>query len=863
MSDFGLSFGWPTALLGMAILPVLLVFLWRSRVWVGRARRIAVAITRLLAVALIVLAVADARVVWPTDELAVAVVTDASPSVTDGERLEFRQKISQLSVAHPETAWVDVAPLSEPEASDLAPDVQLAVATLPRDRVRRIIVATDGHDRGGRLRNALDVARRDRVQVSFLPIGDRPAIDTVGIDGVSVPRLIRAGETLDLGVALRGSIATRTRLTVQIDGNEVASEEVRSGQGVTQHRLAITFPDDEGVKEVVVTARPDQSGRSENDRWRTLVRVVSRPRVLIIHDAQTEPLLATVLRDARMNVTTVRYPDAPTQAGQLEPYSLVLMDEMDPADLSEEQQRALRTWVEEGGGGFIDVTGDTPVRRDPPIIREMEPVRPPPWIPEPRPLELVQVIDRSSSMEGRPMSSARNAGIAGIRALRSDALIGVVAFSDGADRVMAPVPSEQFAQAEAFVRGIHASGGTNIAAALNAAGRIMSNDPRYIHHIILISDGESDPASAIAAAQALAARGISISVVTIGMRSELMAEIARIGRGRYHVTQNAGSLPALFVREAQWRQPPASKNVRFRTSVRTQSSLIEGVDIASAPELGGYALAETKRGADTILTSPEGPLLAHWHYGNGQVAMFCSDSTGGWSDAWRGWPGYRTFWSKLAWSMLRTRTTEPLEVRVSPHPDRADSRIVTVLTPTIGMEPVPITTISYQSGTSTPLELVARGPGIFQAHVPISAPGAAAGTRDGFVVDAKLPDDIEPTAAAGDDLPYPPELRRFGADRAALGRLADVGGGRVLESVDQILAGVQAAPVMKAMRLPLLIAALVLYLLGVLLLRIPERKMAAPVVVAAAPPKPSSAKPGVPAPPAPPKQGGADRKEAA
>jgi hypothetical protein len=606
----------------------------------------------------------------------------------------------------------------------------------------------------------------------------------------------------------------------------VATDEVQTGGAgqITAARLAVTFPDEEGVKELVITARPDAVGNPGNDRWRTLVRVISRPRVMIVHDGQTEPLLATVLRDAKLNVTVTRFPDAPTHSSQLEPYSLVVLDEMDPGDLSEEQQLAFRHWVEQMGGGFIDVTGDTPVRREPDHIREMEPVRPPPWIPEPRPLELVQVIDRSSSMEGRPMAQARNAGIAGIAALNRDALVGVVAFSDGADRVMAPVPSEQFPAAQAFVRGIHASGGTNIAAAINAAGRIMSNDPRYIHHIILISDGESDPVAAIAAAQAVAARGISISVVTIGVRSELMAQIARIGRGRYIVTQNPSSLPALFVRESQWRQPPASKNVRFRTSVRTPSTLIEGVDIASAPELGGYALAETKRNADTLLTSPEGPLLAHWHYGNGQVGMFLSDTSGSWSDAWRQWPGYRTLWSKIAWSMLRTRTTEPLEVRVEPHPTRVDSRIVTVLTPSVALEPLPITGIAYQAGQVEPLELVARGPGIFQAHVPI---------RDGFVVEARLPNDIEPTAAAGDDFPFPAELRAFGADREALGRFAEVGGGKVLDSSEQILAGVVPAPVMRAMRLPLLLAALFVYLLGVLMLRWPEKKMAAPVIRAA------------------------------
>jgi hypothetical protein len=202
--------------------------------------------------------------------------------------------------------------------------------------------------------------------------------------------------------------------------------------------------------------------------------------------------------------------------------------------------------------------------------------------------------------------------------------------------------------------------------------------------------------------------------------------------------------------------------------------------------------------------------------------------------------------------MLRTRTTEPLEVRVEPHPTRVDSRIVTVLTPYIGLEPMPIAGISYQANAVEPLELVARGPGIFQAHVPI---------RDGFVVEARLPNDIEPTAAAGDDFPFPPELRAFGADREALARFADVGGGRVLQSSEEILANVVPAPVMRAMRLPLLLAALFVYLLGVLMLRWPERKTAAPVIRGAASPKKDEAPPVATPPATPPTT--ANRQEAA
>jgi hypothetical protein len=118
---------------------------------------------------------------------------------------------------------------------------------------------------------------------------------------------------------------------------------------------------------------------------------------------------------------------------------------------------------------------------------------------------------------------------------------------------------------------------------------------------------------------------------------------------------------------------------------------------------------------------------------------------------------------------------------------------------------------------------------VFQAELPIGA---------GLLVDARMPFDPEPTAAAGDDLPYPAALRTFGPDRAAIARLAALGGGRVLDAPADVLdapADVlevrHRAEVLRPMRTPLLVAALFFYLLGLLWLRMPDRRLASALQV--------------------------------
>jgi hypothetical protein len=259
----------------------------------------------------------------------------------------------------------------------------------------------------------------------------------------------------------------------------------------------------------------------------------------------------------------------------------------------------------------------------------------------------------------------------------------------------------------------------------------------------------------------------------------------------------------------------------------TAHRIIENVDFGSGPPLLGHTLSETKPAADTILqASDAGPLLAHWHVGLGQVATFTSATTGGWADQWRGWDGFRALFTQAAWAIMRARTVEPVSVRIDPVPGRDDARRVTVLGPSVAMEPVPVVRLARSRTDGVLLEVSAAGPGVWSADVPLGR---------GLLVTAMLPGEPEPTAAVGEDAPYPIELATFGADRATLDTWADVGGGAVLDAPERIFDAPDPTEVPRSIRMALLIAALLFYLFSVLLLRLPDAAVAAPSIPAARP----------------------------
>ena len=136
------------------------------------------------------------------------------------------------------------------------------------------------------------------------------------------------------------------------------------------------------------------------------------------------------------------------------------------------------------------------------------------------PVQAALVIDRSGSMAGTPMVEARNAAsdFVDLMDLQEDRdAVAVVAFDSQA--YVRQAFTHDRGSAISAIQGLQAGGGTDIAAGLNAATQqiarqtVLTNTRQVI---VLLSDGQSDPGSAIAAADAAKARGIWIFTIALG-----------------------------------------------------------------------------------------------------------------------------------------------------------------------------------------------------------------------------------------------------------------------------------------------------------------------------------------------------------
>ncbi|WP_439816272.1 marine proteobacterial sortase target protein [Zavarzinia sp. CC-PAN008] len=186
---------------------------------------------------------------------------------------------------------------------------------------------------------------------------------------------------------------------------------------------------------------------------------------------------------------------------------------------------------------------------------------------ERRPREAIFVIDNSGSMGGTSMDQAKQSLDLALARLDPRDTFNVVRFDDTMETVFpaaVPADAEHVEQARRFVRGLEASGGTEMVPALEAALTDARGDATRVRQVIFLTDG------AIGNEQQMfdlitSRRGRSrIFMVGIGSapNSYLMTKAAELGRGTFthigSVDEVASRMAALFER----LEAPAVTNVQ-------------------------------------------------------------------------------------------------------------------------------------------------------------------------------------------------------------------------------------------------------------------------------------------------------------
>lgn len=217
------------------------------------------------------------------------------------------------------------------------------------------------------------------------------------------------------------------------------------------------------------------------------------------------------------------------------------------------------------------------------------------------------------------------------------------------------------------IASLSAGGGTNLYPALQQAYSSLMETSARLKHVIVLSDGHSQPGDWYGIVSSMRAEQITVSTVGIGSGADmnLLSNIANWGGGRDYFTQDAYSIPQIFAKETVTASKSAIIDEPFIPQVIKNTQVLQGIDLRLAPFLLGYVATQPKPTAEIFLVSDRGdPVLAGWQYGLGKSVAFTSDAKARWAADWLEWAGYGKFWTQLVRDTMRKSTISNFQSQI-------------------------------------------------------------------------------------------------------------------------------------------------------------------------------------------------------
>jgi Ca-activated chloride channel family protein len=673
LDSFGLLT--PAALGLLGFVPWLIAAPRGRREWVSNALRAACWVC-------LVLAVCRPELRRSSDRVSVVVAADVSASMTDDALGAARSQLASLRSRSPKVIRVagDARALTAPSetlqrlpaaggdnpnlATDLQSALRLAYGLFEPDRVRNLLLITDGNETRGDLLAEAERAARLGVRIDYLAL-QNAALGDVAVRDLSLPRDLAVGVPFTLRAELSAERATRVqaRLFAAADPPRLeATRELDLPAGVSEHSLVLSAKAP-GRVEYRLELQPMAADRwPDNNLASIAADVAGPPRVLVI---DSEPALAGPLARAlrgRDFDVEVRPPSAaPRRDADLSSHAFVILSDVSARELHPDTVAALSRYVEELGGGLL-VTGGAQgfalggARRG--GLEQLLPVRTASEEQHDQAsLALALIIDCSGSMAGGKLELAREAAALTAQTLADPDLIEVIGFSSQPERRVRLQPASNRASIAQSIARLAATGGTQLYPALDAAYRDLRGASARLKHAILLTDGQTQEDGIEDLASSMRADGVTLS--TVGLGSEvnrgLLETIAGLGGGRAYFPLDAHNVPQIFMSEASRHKRPSAVDRSTRAFEREHAGFLEGIALATAPTLGGYVTTQAKpRPAQVILETDRGePLLARWRVGLGYALAWTSDLKPRWASALLQWPGFARMIAQLVREHMR------------------------------------------------------------------------------------------------------------------------------------------------------------------------------------------------------------------
>jgi uncharacterized membrane protein len=775
-----------------------------------------VLLVRLGVALLLILSLAQLQFTRHSDLLSVLFALDLSDSVPFTQRLEAQNEVrsslaklgkrDQAGVVvfgrdavldtpvQPFLAWEKPNSVYESGGTNIAAGLRLALASLPSESQKRIVLFSDGNEnRGGSLEEAERLAGLG-VPVDVFPLEYRNEAE-VYVEKIVHKNRLHEDEPIDIDVFVQSREDTPAKLRLLLDDQLLLEQPVQLRAGKNKFTVpALKLPTRQFYRlEARVEAVSDNC--LENNRAGGFVSVLGKPNILLVEgDLNSNPAaaeeFAAQLQAEGINLKRIPPEDFSSDPAQLVAYDSVVLSNVDASELTQDQMEMLEKGAHDLGVGLVMVGGprsfgaggyrDTPVEKALPVSMEIKERK---IIPSGA---LAIVLHTCEIMDGN--NWMRQVAIESLRVLDAHDEVGMLDYEgNGVQWIFPMAPKGDGRRQIALIKSAGPGDMPDFETAMKLGYNGLITCSSVLKHMVILSDGDpSKPSDALIAQ--FASAGISISTVLIGGHGsdfrKIMSDIAKKTGGRFYEVTDPRSLPRIFAREAARIKRNLVVEEPFQPNLVAETELTESFSPGDYPGLLGYVITTPKPGADIpLVTHQEDPLLAHWRYGLGRAVAFTSDFKKKWGPSWIEWEGYGKFWAQVVRWVSRRQMGG--DYRVGIHQKEGKGRVTLEAFDDQGS---PLNYLEFEGralspdNQSVPFRLVQTGLGSYEGEFEVDREGTyvvnLAQTGEGKGEGAVL--------TTGLAVPYSPEYSNDRSNTRLLKSIAERTKGRVSPGLDSL-----------------------------------------------------------------------------
>lgn len=725
-----LAFDRPSYLALLAILPLLWWASYRSLSGLGRVRRIVALALRSLVMALLIFALAEMQSVRRSDRVTVIYLLDQSLSVPEEQRREMIDYVNASVAAHHDTARedrvgvvvfgrdapVEIPPINDdiqlpasldsfvdPEFTNLAGAMEKALAIVPHDAAKRVVIVTDGNQNLGDARRQARALVERGVSIDVVPIQLRARAE-IAVEKLAIPSEVFSKQPFDLRVVMNNTAAEGTagqtvrgklrlvRKTGQQEKTLSEQEiELPPGKKVFSIRQEIKDADFYTYEARFTPENRADDAMPQNNRATTYTHVRGKGHVLFIEDWQSDnkeefTRLKLTLRNEEIEVAEQTSDQLFSSLAELQRYDAIVLanvprssgeDADSVTSFTDEQIGWMVRNTQQMGSGLVMIGGpnsfgaggwtNTELEKAMPVDFQIKNAKVAPVG------ALALIMHASEIARGNYWQkiTAREA----IKALGPHDYCGLIHWSNSGDEWLWGKNQGGMIKVGGARRGMLAlldrmtpgdmpQFDPAMKLALDSFKALDAKAKPAIKHMIIISDGDPSPSSG-SLLSAYKQNNIKITTVAVAAHGaaghQELQRIANRTGGKYYVVKNPRALPRIYQREARRVTRSLFKELNPPVAPRVNSlhEMIKGVE-EGIPPIGGFVMTNVKENplVEVPLISPlpagkrNSTILAGWTYGLGRTVALTTDAGGRWATRWLNWEGYDKFFSQIIrWSM--------------------------------------------------------------------------------------------------------------------------------------------------------------------------------------------------------------------